>query len=64
MREWTELAEVLKKVRSAEQKFLGCWAAEEALIRRGIDRIAADITKGSCNPADLADDRFGGDYLT
>ena len=64
MREWTELAEVLKKVRSAEQKFLGCWAAEEMLIRPGIDRIATDITNSSCNPAELGDDYLSGGYLT
>jgi hypothetical protein len=64
VREWTELADVLKKVRLAEQKFLGSWAVEESLIRPGLDRVAADITDSGCNPTQLCDDYFGGDYLT
>jgi hypothetical protein len=63
VRDWTELADVLKKVRSAEQKFLGCWVAEEVLIRPGVDRVATDITNGGCNPPELSDEYFGGDYL-
>jgi hypothetical protein len=64
LREWTELADMLKKVRSAEQKFLGCWAVEEVLIRPGIERVAADITQGSCDPAELGNEYLGGEYLT
>ena len=51
-------------MRSAEQKFLGCWVAKEVLIGPGVDRVATDITDGSHNPAELGDEYIGGDYLT
>ena len=64
MSEWIELADVLKKVRRAQDEFLGCWAVEESLIRPGLDRVAADISGSNINPAELGDDSFSGDYLT
>ena len=64
MRDWTELAEALKQVRSGEADFLGYWAVEEAVIRPGLDRVAADITDGSWTPAELGDDFHGGDFAS
>jgi len=64
VRKWIELAEMLQQVRLAEREFLGFWAVEEMLILPGIERVAADISQGSCASANQADKPGGGEYLT
>jgi hypothetical protein len=41
--EMSDVAERLRQVRAARQRFLRLWVVEQALILPGLDRIAADI---------------------
>jgi hypothetical protein len=43
LNEMVDVAEKLRQVRSARQRFLHLWAIEQALILPGLDRVAADI---------------------
>lgn len=43
MRKISEVAEQLRVVRQARQRFLRLWAVEQELISPGLDRVAADV---------------------
>lgn len=43
MRKMCDVIDQLRLIRLAEQRFLGLWAVEQAIILPGLDRIAAAV---------------------
>ena len=43
MSDLASVAKQLRQVRMAEERFLGLWAVEQAIILPALDRVAADI---------------------
>lgn len=66
MRELSAVAEQLRSVRLAEQKFLRLWAMEQSVILPALDRVADDLREydgfsGPINPFVLNDRPRGDD---